>query len=125
MIGDVRAIPTLRGLISDEEWWVRLNASRALANMGPAGETVLTGVLEGEDDFASSRAAATLQERGILRRVVGELGDPGERGAGARTMVRAMVKAGAVRYLERLIRALPEGPERVALARTMEEARDL
>jgi HEAT repeat protein len=125
MIGDVRANPTLRWLMLDEEWWVRLNAGRALANMGLAGEKALAEILEGEDDFARSRAAATLQERGIVRRVVGELEDPGERGTGARIMVRAMVKAGAVRYLERLARTLPDGAGRAALVRTMDEARDL
>ena len=115
MIGDVSTIPTLRKLTLDREWWVRMNASRALANMGPAGERALARLLESEDRFARDRAAATLEERGIIRRVVGDLTAPGERGESARAMIRAMVKAGAVQYLERLARTLPdEGARRAA-----------
>lgn len=122
-IGDLSTIPTLKKLSIDEEWWVRLNASRALANIGPAGERALADILEGDDHFARERAAATLEERGIVRRVVGELEAPGERGAGARAMISAMVRAGAVRYLERLAMILPDEDVRAALVRTMEEAR--
>ena len=122
MIGELSAIPTLQGLAADREWWVRLNASRALANMGPSGERALARILEGEDRFARDRVAATLEERGIVRRVVEELGLPGERGRSARAMVGAMVRAGAVRYLERLAKTLPDEGAREALARTMAEA---
>lgn len=104
-------IPTLQKLTIDREWWVRLNASRALANMGPAGERALARVLEGEDRFARDRAAATLEERGITQRAVGELSTPGENGESARAMIRAMVRAGAARYLARLARTLPEEDE--------------
>jgi HEAT repeat protein len=124
MIGDLSTVPTLQKLSVDREWWVRLNASRSLANIGPAGERALAEVLEGDDHFARERAAATLEERGIVRRIVEELEAPGERGAGARAMISAMVRAGAVRYLERLARTLPDEDVRQALARTMEEARD-
>jgi len=124
MIGDLSTIPTLQKLTVDREWWVRLNASRALANIGPAGERALAEILEGENRFARDRAAATLEERGIVRRAVEELEAPGERGAGARAMVSAMVRAGAVSYLDRLARTLPDEGVRSALARTMEEARD-
>jgi HEAT repeat protein len=124
MIGDLSTVPTLQKLFVDREWWVRLNASRALANIGPAGERALAEVLEGDDHFARDRAAATLEERGIVRRAVEELEAPGERGAGAQAMISAMVKAGAVRYLERLARTLPDEDVRAALTRTMEEARD-
>ena len=122
MIGDVSTIPTLRELTVDREWWVRLNASRALANMGPAGEKALAGLLEGEDRYTRHRAAATLEERGITRRAVEELDVPGEKGESARAMIRAMVRAGAVRYLERLARTLPDEDVREALKRTMQEA---
>jgi HEAT repeat protein len=124
MIGDLSTIPTLQKLTVDREWWVRLNASRALANIGPGGERALAEILEGDDHVARERAAATLEERGIVRRAVEELEAPGEKGAGARAMVSAMVRAGAVRYLERLARTLPDEDVRSALARTMEEARD-
>lgn len=124
MIGDVSAIPTLQKLTVDGEWWVRLNASRALVNMGPVGERALAEILEGEDRFARDRVAATLEERGIVRRAVEELDASGERGAGARTMIRAMVRAGAVRYLERLTRTLPDEVARDLLTRTMAEARE-
>jgi HEAT repeat protein len=123
-IGDVSTIPTLQKLTVDTEWWVRLNASRALANMGPAGEKALARLLEGEDSYTRDRAAATLEERGITRRAVGELDAPGEKGEGARAMIRAMVRAGAVRYLERLARTLPDEGARETLRRTMREARE-
>lgn len=124
MIGDVSAISTLQRLSVDREWWVRLNASRSLANMGPAGEKALAEILEGEDRYARDRAAATLEERGIVRRAVQELEAPGEKGAGARAMISAMVRAGAVRYLERLARTLPDERARLALSKTMAEAHD-
>jgi HEAT repeat protein len=124
MIGDLSTIPTLQKLTVDREWWVRLNSSRALANIGPAGERALAEILEGDDHFARERAAATLEERGIVRRAVEELEVPGEKGAGARAMISAMVRAGAVRYLERLARTLPDEDVRAALTRTMEDARD-
>lgn len=124
MIGDVSTIPTLQRLTVDREWWVRLNASRALANMGPAGERALAEILEGDDELARGRAAATLEERGIVRRAVEELDAPGERGTGARKMVGAMVSAGAVKYLERLARTLPDEAGRVTLCRMMAEARE-
>lgn len=124
LIGDVSTIPTLQKLTVDREWWVRLNASGALANMGPTGEKALASLLEGEDRYTRDRAAATLEERGIVRRAVGELAAPGEKGAGARAMIRAMVRAGAVRYLERLARTFPDERARDALRRTMREARE-
>ena len=124
MIGELSTVPTLQKLSVDREWWVRLNASRALANIGPAGERALAEILDGDDRFARDRAATILEERGIVRRVVEELEAPGEKGAGARAMVGAMVRAGAVRYLEHLARTLPDEDVRAALARTMEEARD-
>jgi HEAT repeat protein len=124
MIGDLSTIPTLQRLSVDREWWVRLNASRALANIGPAGERALAEILEGEDRYARDRAAATLEERGIVRRAVQELEAPGEIGAGARAMIGAMVRAGAVRYLERLARTLPDEGARLALVKTMAEAHD-
>jgi HEAT repeat protein len=124
MIGDVSTISTLRELTVDREWWVRLNASRALANIGPAGEKALAGLLEDEDRYTRDRAAATLEERGIIRRAVEELDAPGEKGEGARAMIRAMVRAGAVRHLERLARTLPDGDVREALKRTIRETRE-
>ena len=124
MIGELAAIPTLKKLAADREWWVRLNASRALANMGPSGERALAQILEGEDRFARDRVAATLEERGIVRRIVDELGLPGERGRGARAMIRAMVRAGAVSYLERLARTMPDEDARNVLVQTMAEARE-
>ena len=124
MIGDLSTVPTLQKLTVDREWWVRLNASRSLANIGPAGERALAEILAGDDRFARDRAAATLEERDIVRRAVDGLQAPGEKGAGARAMITAMVRAGAVRYLERLSRTHPDEGVRASLTRTMEEASD-
>jgi len=124
MIGEASTIPTLRELTVDREWWVRLNASRALANIGPAGEKALASLLDEGDRYTRDRAAATLEERGITRRAIGELDAVGEKGESARAMIRAMVRAGAVRYLERLARTSPDSGVREALERTMREARE-
>lgn len=124
MIGEIVTIPILQKLAVDREWWVRLNANRALANMGPAGERALTQILEGEDRYARDRAAATLEKRGITRRAVGELTAPGEKGESARTMIRAMVRAGTVRYLDDLAHTLPDEGTRGALRQVMMEARE-
>ena len=59
-----------------------------------------------------------------IRRVVGELSEPGERGEAARTMIRAMVRAGATRYLEHLAETSPGEGEREALRTLMVEARE-
>jgi len=95
MVGDVSTIPALQELTVDREWWVRLNASRALANIGPEGERALARVLESADRYARDRAVATLEERGVTQRVVGELAQPGEKGEGAKAMVGAMIRAGS------------------------------
>lgn len=124
MIGDTSTIPNLQKLTLDREWWVRLNASRALANMGPAGERALAEILQSEDRFARDRAAATLEERGITLRAVEQLMEPGERGAAARAMIQGMVRAGAVRYLNRLANTLPNEELRDVLRKTMAEAHE-
>ena len=121
MIGDTSSIPTLQDLTVDPEWWVRLNASRALANMGPEGERALARVLGGADRYARDRAVATLEERGVTRRVVDELAEPGERGESARAMIRSMIQAGATRYLGRLATTMPDGPQRQVLAGLLED----
>ena len=108
MIGDVSTIPALQELTVDRGWWVRLNASRALANIGPEGERALARVLEGADRYARDRAVATLEERGVTRRVVGELDQPGEKGEASKAMVGAMIRAGATKYLTRLAGTMPE-----------------
>jgi hypothetical protein len=78
--------------------------------------------LEGADRYARDRAVATLEERGVTRRVVGELAQPGEKGEGAKAMVGAMIRAGATKYLRRLARTMPEGPERRTLYEMLEGA---
>ena len=118
-IGDLSAIPILRNLTLDREWWVRLNASRALANMGPDGERTLTSLLEDDDRYARDRAVATLEERGITRRVAEELSAPGERGESARAMIRAMVRAGATRYIRRLANTMSDEDARLALRKIL------
>lgn len=119
-IGDTSAIPALRRLTIDPEWWVRLNASRALSNMGPAGERALVEVLEGGDRFARDRAASSLESRGITRRAAASLARPDEKGAYARRLIRAMTRAGSVRYLGRLARTMPDDENRKVLVGILE-----
>lgn len=125
MIGDVSTIPTLQRLMTDQEWWVRLNASQALANMSLAGERALVEVLEGQDRFARQRAAAILEARGVTRRMVGELAAPDKRGERARTMCRALIRAGTTEHLKRLARTMPDGESRGALKAMLAEAGEL
>jgi HEAT repeat protein len=121
MIGDASTIPTLRQLALDEEWWVRLNACRALANMGPAGERALVEMLGSEDHPGRDPAAATLEDRGVVRRWVGELATSGGEGEKARSNIRAMIGAGTTKHLECLAETFPDERARSALNRAMGE----
>jgi HEAT repeat protein len=120
LIGEVSTIPMLKGMATDEEWWVRLNAAKALANMGPEGEKALLELLQGEDRYARDRAAATLESRGVTRRMVRQLAAPGRRGERARGVIGAVVRSGANNYLSALAETLPEGEERRILRQMLE-----
>ena len=124
MIGDISTIPTLQRLTSDRDWWVRLNASRALVNMGPVGERALVEVLASEDRYARHRAAATLEAQGVTRRMVEELSAPDKKGERARHAIRAIIRAGATKYLSRLARSMPDGENRRALQMMLSEANE-
>ncbi len=112
LIGEVSTIPMLKGLATDTEWWVRLNAANALANMGPEGEKALLEILQGEDHRVREHAASTLETRGVTRRMVRQLAKGGKRGERARTIVDAVIRSGATKYLRDLAETLPEGEER-------------
>lgn len=120
MIGEVSTVPTLKELASDEEWWVRLNAAKALANIGPEGEKTLLELLQGDDRYARDRAAATLEARGVTRRMVRQLAAPGRRGERARAVVGAVARSGVTKYLSALAETLPEGEERRILRQMLE-----
>lgn len=115
MIGEVSTVPALKELAADGEWWVRLNACKALANMGPEGEKALLELLLSGDHYTRDRAAATLESRGVTRRMVRRLASPGRKGEGARTIVGALIKSGTTKYLRSLAQILPEGEEREIL----------
>lgn len=115
MIGDVSTVSALENLATDQEWWVRLNACRALINIGPEGEKALVRTLENPDRFARDRAAATLEEQGIIRRLAGELAENNGRSEHAEKVIRSLVRAGTTRHLNRLSRSLPKQEERRAL----------
>jgi HEAT repeat protein len=119
MIGEVSTIPTLESLAADEEWWVRSNACNTLANMGPEGEKTLLDLLRGDDPYARERAASTLEARGVTRRMVRQLAKPGKRGERARTIVDAVIRSGATKYLRDLAETLPEGEERRILRESL------
>ncbi|GEN56578.1 hypothetical protein GCM10012290_12510 [Halolactibacillus alkaliphilus] len=59
------AIDILTNLMSDQNWYVRYNASNALLAQGEKGELALMELLKSEDAFARDAAHAVLQ-RGIL-----------------------------------------------------------
>lgn len=115
IIGDTTDISELSRLASDGAWWVRLNACRALANMGPRGEEALVELLYSEDRYARDRAAATLEERGVTRRMVHRLAYEGERGRKARQTVEALVSVGLTYNLESLAASMSEGKAREEL----------
>ncbi len=115
---------TLQRLTSDWEWWVRINATRALANMGSAGEHALVDVLEGTDRYARDQAVATLEARGITRRMVGELAASNKKGEHTRRAIRAVIRARATKHLRRLAKTMPDGENRHALQTMLEEAND-
>jgi HEAT repeat protein len=121
MVGDVSTIPVLRKMMTDPQWWVRLNASQALANMGPVGEGALVEALEGPDRRTRHRAAATLETRGVIGRLVADLSVPDKRGERALRAVRALIHAGTTKYLKRLARTTPEGENRRALLTMLAE----
>ena len=117
MIGEVDAIPRLKEMAGDREWWVRINACNALANMGPSGETALLEVLASGDRFARDQAAATLEARGVTRRMVRALDKSGKRGERARAVIGAIIGSGTTRYLRGLLERLPgDAEERAILA---------
>lgn len=120
MIGEVSTVPALQELVGDEEWWVRLNAAKALSNMGPEGEKALLELLQGDDRYSRDRAAAILESRGVIRRMVRQLAASGRRGERARSIIDAMVSAGATKYLRDLAKTLPEGEERQVLLQMLE-----
>ncbi len=120
MIGEVSTVPVLKQMVADEEWWVRLNGAKALANMGPEGEKALLELLQGDDRYARDRAAATLEDQGITRRMVRGLAASGRRGERARTVIAAVIRSGITKYLRNLAETLPEGEERHILRRMLE-----
>jgi HEAT repeat protein len=120
MIGEVSTVPTLKKLATDEEWWVRLNAAKALANIGPEGEKALLELLQEDDRYARERAAATLEARGVTRRMVRQLAAPGRRGERARIVVGAVAGSGVTKYLRGLAETLPDGEERRILRQMLE-----
>ena len=120
LIGEVSTIPVLKEMATDGEWWVRLNVAKALANMGPEGEKALLELLQGDDRYVRDRAAATLEAHGVTRRMVRWLAATGRRGERARTLVGALIRSGATKYLRGLAETIPEGEERRILRRMLE-----
>ena len=123
MIGDVSTVPTLEDLATDQEWWVRLNASRALAKVGPEGERALVRLLENPDRYARDRAASTLEFQGIVRRLAQDLAEGNGRSEYAARVIKALVRAGATRHLDRLSKSLPDASERRELGKTLSETK--
>jgi hypothetical protein len=73
------------------------------------------------DRYTRDRAAATLESRGVTRRMVRRLAASGRKGEGARTIVGALIESGTTKYLRSLAQTLPEGEEREILRRLLLE----
>lgn len=65
----------LVGLLKDLSWHVRKNAASALVRLGKIGIIALIDSLDTDDPYARDMAVQTLEERGIIDRLITQLSD--------------------------------------------------
>jgi HEAT repeat protein len=71
--------PRLAELLGDGSWWVRQNATLALAGLGAASVPALLGQLRSPDRFARNKAAEALVRGGYVSSQLEHLDEHGER----------------------------------------------
>ncbi len=95
------AVDRLAALLTDESWFVRKNAAAALVQLGRIGIMGLINTLNGDDRYARDMVVQTLQEQGILERILRHLGGGDERRKEtAYRVVRFLSRKGYRNYLE-------------------------
>lgn len=95
------AVDRLTSLLTDESWFVRKNAASALVQLGRIGVMGLINTLNGDDRYARDMVVQTLEEQGILERILRHLGGGDERRKEtAYRVVRFLTRKGYRNYLE-------------------------
>jgi HEAT repeat protein len=63
-LGLVEAGPRLAKMLEDDDWWVRVRAGEALADLGELGQTLLQGVAHRGGGRTARAAQLAMAERG-------------------------------------------------------------
>lgn len=104
LIGDMAikgAIDRLISLLTDESWFVRKNSAAALVKLGRIGIMGLFTALNSDDRYARDMVVQTLQEHGILERIIGHLGGGNEVNLRvAYRIVKFLAKRGYRKFLD-------------------------
>jgi HEAT repeat protein len=91
----------LVSLLTDESWFVRKNAAAALVRLGKIGIMGLLNALNTDDRYARDMVVQTLQEQGILERIILHLKSrDNDKVKVAYRIVRYLAKHGYKKYLE-------------------------
>jgi len=91
----------LVSLLTDRSWFVRKNAAAALVKLGRIGIMGLFTALNSDDRYARDMVVQTLQEHGILERVIHHIGGKdSEKASVAYRVVRFLVKRGYKNFLD-------------------------
>jgi HEAT repeat protein len=101
---DDGAFGALRRCMSDETWWVRVNAAHALAQQGDGGVETLLAAVEGDDAFSRDAGLAALGHAMMA---------PATRRRLEGTLLR-MPEDSPAAPLRRLLESVPPGPRPVA-----------
>jgi len=104
LIGDMAikgAIDRLISLLTDESWFVRKNSAAALVSLGRIGILGLFTALNSDDRYARDMVVQTLQEHGILERIISHFGGGNEENLRvAYRIVKFLAKRGYRKYLD-------------------------
>ena len=91
----------LVSLLTDESWYVRKNSAAALVRLGKIGIMGLFMALNSDDRYARDMVVQTLQEQGILERIIRHLGSrDDDKLKVAYRVVKYLIKRGYKNYLE-------------------------
>jgi len=107
--------PALALLLQDSSWWVRQNATLALANLGEQAVPALLAQLHSGDRFARNKAAEALIRSGYASQQLARLERGGADSASAERFLVDLGRAEALRTIETVARAAPDGELRMRL----------
>jgi HEAT repeat protein len=98
----------LVSLLADESWFVRKNAASALVRLGKIGIMGLFNALNTDDRYARDMVVQTLQEKGILERIILHLKSrDNDKVKVAYRIVKYLAKHGYNKYLENYRESYP------------------